>query len=126
MTEENLKYLKDNIKYMGFGENLNAQLENNLTEGKDAFQLGFRAEVNKKPFEATLHFGKSANTDMYFFNSYNASLQKSNGEKVRQRRFCTSWLLTELCPLRQKTVTTNQLWQFKLFTAYMMSLQSMT
>ena len=27
MNEQNLEYLKDNIKYMGFGENLNAELE---------------------------------------------------------------------------------------------------
>ncbi|MDB5222381.1 MAG: hypothetical protein JWN83_1048 [Chitinophagaceae bacterium] len=84
MNQENLDYLKDNMKYMGFGENLHAQLENHLKEGKDAFQLGFRAEVNKKPFEATLHFGKSESTDKYFFNSFDASLQKGNGEKVDQ------------------------------------------
>lgn len=84
MNQENLDYLKDNIKYMGFGENLNGQLENHLKEGKDAFQLGFRSEVNKKPFEATLHFGKSDSTDKYFFNSFDAALQKANGEKVNQ------------------------------------------
>jgi len=84
MNEQNFEYLKDNIKYMGFGEKLNEQLENNLQQGKDDFQLNFRTEVNKKPFEASLHFRKSDNSDMYFFNSYNASLQKSNGEKVDQ------------------------------------------
>ena len=84
MNEQNLEYLKDNIKYMGFGDKLNEQLENNLKLGKGEFQLDFKTELNKKPFEATLHFRKSDNTDMYFFNSYNASLQKSNGEKVDQ------------------------------------------
>lgn len=84
MNEKNFEYLKDNIKYMGFGEKLNEQLENNLKQGKDEFQLGFKTEINKKPFEANLNFRKSDNTDMYFFNSYNASLQRSNGEKVDQ------------------------------------------
>jgi hypothetical protein len=65
MNEQNFEYLKDNIKYMGFGEKLNEQLENNLKQGKDEFQLGF-------------------NTDMYFFNSYKASLERSNGEKMDQ------------------------------------------
>ena len=84
MNNDNLQYLKDNIKYMGFGENMNRELERNLGEGKAEFQLRFAAEINKKPFEATLNFRKSDSTDMYFFNNYNASLEKSNGEKNEQ------------------------------------------
>ncbi len=84
MNEKNFEYLKDNIKYMGFGEKLNDQLENNLNQGKDEFQLNFTTEINKKPLEANLNFRKSDETDMYFFNSYNASLQRSNGDKVDQ------------------------------------------
>lgn len=84
MNNENLQYLTDNIKYMGFGETLKAELERNMSEGKGEFQLQFKAEVNKKPFEATLNFRKSDSTDMYFFNNYQASLEKSNGEKNEQ------------------------------------------
>jgi hypothetical protein len=84
MNNDNLQYLKDNIKYMGFGESLHGQLERNLGEGKADFQLRFADEINKKPFEATLNFRKSDSTDMYFFNNYNASLEKSNGEKNEQ------------------------------------------
>ena len=84
MNKENLQYLTDNIKYMGFGETLKAELERNLGEGKGEFQLHFKAEINKKPFEATLNFRKSDSTDMYFFNNYHASLEKSNGEKNEQ------------------------------------------
>lgn len=84
MNNENLQYLTDNIKYMGFGETLKADLERNMGEGKGEFQLHFKAEINKKPFEATLNFRKSDSTDMYFFNNYHASLEKSNGEKNEQ------------------------------------------
>lgn len=84
MNNENLQYLTDNIKYMGFGETLKAELERNMGEGKGEFQLHFKAEINKKPFEATLNFRKSDSTDMYFFNNYHASLEKSNGEKNEQ------------------------------------------
>ncbi|MBL7738137.1 MAG: hypothetical protein JNK14_02885 [Chitinophagaceae bacterium] len=84
MNNDNLQYLKDNIKYMGFGENMYRELKRNLGEGKAEFQLLFAAEINKKPFEATLNFRKSDSTDMYFFNNYNASLEKSNGEKNEQ------------------------------------------
>lgn len=84
MNNENLQYLTDNIKYMGFGETLKVELERNMGEGKGEFQLHFKAEINKKPFEATLNFRKSDSTDMYFFNNYHSSLEKSNGEKNEQ------------------------------------------
>lgn len=85
MNNENFQYLTDNIKYMGFGENLKAELEKNMSEGKADFQLHYQAEINKKPFEATLNFRKSDSTDMYFFNSYHAALERSNGEKMEQK-----------------------------------------
>ena len=43
MNEQNLKYLKDNIKYMGFGDNLNEALQNNMKEGRPEFQLVYKA-----------------------------------------------------------------------------------
>lgn len=85
MNHENLQYLTDNIKYMGFGENLKAELEKNISESKVNFQLHYQAEINKKPFEATLNFRKSDSTDMYFFNSYHASLERNNNEKMEQK-----------------------------------------
>ncbi|MEO6549096.1 MAG: hypothetical protein ABIN94_13915 [Ferruginibacter sp.] len=84
MNNENFQYLSDNLKYMGFGENLKADLEKNLNEGKADFQLQYKAEINKKPFEVTMNFRKSDTTDMYFFNNYHASLEKNNGEKAEQ------------------------------------------
>jgi hypothetical protein len=84
MNEQNFDYLKDNIKYMGFGEKQHDILENLLRKGKEAFQMTFNTEVNKKPFEAVLQFRKSDTSDMYFFNSYKATLERNNGEKVDQ------------------------------------------
>ncbi len=89
MNEQNFQYLKDNIKYMGFGENMGEALEANLKQGKPEFTLSNKTEVNKKRFEVNLHFRKSDSSDMYFFNSYNASLQRSNGEKVDQTFYLT-------------------------------------
>ena len=69
---------------MGFGENLKQDLEKNLKEGKGEFQSHYKAEINKKPFEATMNFRKSESSDMYFFNNYHASLEKENGNNVEQ------------------------------------------
>lgn len=84
MNNDNFQYLTDNLKYMGFGENLKADLERNLKEGKPDFQLNYSTLFNKKTFEATLNFRKSDSSDMYFFNNYHASLEKDNGGKVEQ------------------------------------------
>ncbi|MEI9808559.1 MAG: hypothetical protein WDO16_12200 [Bacteroidota bacterium] len=84
MNEQNFEYLKDNVKYMGFGEKQYDQLQQHLAEGKENFQMTFSAEVNKKPFEAVLQFRKSDSTDMYFFNSYKASMERTNGDKMEQ------------------------------------------
>ena len=84
MNTENTTYLKDNVKYMGFGENMHAELEQKIAEGKADFTMHYKAEINKKPFEATLSFRKSDSSDMYFFNRYEASLERKNGEKLNQ------------------------------------------
>jgi hypothetical protein len=84
MNQQNFEYLKDNIKYMGFGEKQHEVLQQHLQEGKEAFQMAFTSEVNKKPFEAVLQFRKSDNSEMYFLNSYHASLERRNGEKMEQ------------------------------------------
>mgnify|MGYP000128968612 CR=1 FL=1 len=84
MNNENFQYLSDNLKYMGFGENMKTDLEKNLNEGKADFQLHHKAEINKKPVEVATNFRKSDSSDMYFFNNYHASLEKGKDEKAEQ------------------------------------------
>lgn len=84
MNEQNFQYLKDNLKYMGFGENMTDMLEAGLKQEKPEFSLSYETELNRKPFQATLNFRKSDNSDMYFFNSYQASLTRANGKKLDQ------------------------------------------
>lgn len=80
MNEENVKYLKDNLKYMGFGDKLNETLENNIREQKPEFTLKMQTEINKKPVEADLHFKKSETTDMYFFNRYDVKIKNAEDQ----------------------------------------------
>ncbi|MFN8271930.1 MAG: hypothetical protein U0U33_16810 [Chitinophagaceae bacterium] len=84
MNDKNLEYLKDNIKYLGFGEKLYAELENNMKHGKPEFQLKIETEFNKDKIGAELHFKKSDTNDMYFFNRYDATLEKANKEQLSQ------------------------------------------
>jgi len=84
MNEQNLQYLKDNIKYLGFGEKLYPELEKNIEQRFPEFQLMLQTEYNKEKVSATLYFKKSETSEMYFFNKYNATLERSHGEKVDQ------------------------------------------
>ncbi|HZH97168.1 MAG TPA: hypothetical protein VEY06_14850 [Flavisolibacter sp.] len=89
MNEQNFEYLKDNIKYAGFGETMFTDLQNGLRSGVAEFELKQSTAVARKAFDVTLHFRKSENTGMYFFNSYHASLQRSNGETKDQVFYLT-------------------------------------
>lgn len=84
MNEKNFEYLKDNLKYAGFGEGLAGALKEQMKSGAPAFHLSFDSEINKKAFSAVLSFRKSEKGDMYFFNSYHATLTRSNGEMKDQ------------------------------------------
>jgi hypothetical protein len=74
MNEKNLEYLKDNLRYQGFGESLQRPLEQNITEGKTEFTLQHKATYNNQAMENTLHFRKGDQNEMYFFNKYDAKL----------------------------------------------------
>jgi hypothetical protein len=80
MNQENLKYLQDNLKYMGFGDKLNTDLEKNLQTQKPEFTLTHNSEINKQALDATLHLKKSDTTDMYFFNKYDLNLKKRDNQ----------------------------------------------
>ena len=88
MNEENVKYLKDNLKYLGFGDKLNETMEKNIREKKPEFTLQTQSEFNKKPVEADLHFKKSDTTDMYFFNNYDVRVKNTeDASKDLQQTF---------------------------------------
>ncbi len=84
MNEQNLQYLKDNIKYLGFGDKLYPELQSNMEQGLPEFQLKTQTEFNKDKIGAELYFKKSETNDMYFLNRYDAALEKFNGKKLSQ------------------------------------------
>ncbi|MGN6196884.1 MAG: hypothetical protein ACTHOB_18230 [Ginsengibacter sp.] len=76
MNEKNLEYLKNDLKYLGFGKNLQRELEANINSGKADFTLSHKTMYNNQPLESTLHFRKGEQNEMYFFNKYDAKLLK--------------------------------------------------
>lgn len=88
MNENNFEYLRDQVKYTGFGESHEETLKEQLQQQPDSFQLKHSQEFGKDKVEATLQFKQSDHTehrDMYFLNSYDLKLQQ-DGEKDALRQ----------------------------------------
>jgi hypothetical protein len=75
MNENNLEYLKDQLKFMGFGDKLNAELETKIKAQTPEFTLNLSTVYGRDSLETALHFRKSTETDMYFFNRYDAKMK---------------------------------------------------
>src|SRR5450755_1970674 len=81
MNNENLEFLQESLKYLGFGEKqyLSKQLTEQIALQQKSFELDFEAfyDADHK-LEVTLYFRKSDQLDMYFFNKYVARLRSGD------------------------------------------------
>ncbi|MBE9462061.1 hypothetical protein ACFP1I_12555 [Dyadobacter subterraneus] len=87
MNQRNLDYLQNQLKYTGFGENLTDQLKENLAKENSRFVLVHKAQYGKDELTAALQFSRSMQSELYFFNSYKASLAKSGQGGGPSQRF---------------------------------------
>lgn len=84
MNQENFDYLKNQVKFTGFGEGLESQLKAKIEGLQPEFTLQHMAEYGTDKVNATLHFRRSDEKEMYFFNKYDMSLKKNEGEEIKQ------------------------------------------
>jgi len=85
MNQKNFDYLKDQVKFTGFGDALENELKEKMQKQTTEFQILHTAKFGNDTADATLHFRKSDQSDMYFFNRYNLSLkQEQSGDVVDQ------------------------------------------
>jgi hypothetical protein len=87
MNQKNLDYLSEQIKYTGFGEALQTQLAENVKKQLPEFSLQHQQTFGKQQMLTALHFKKSPTSDMYFFNSYLASLIKDDQSAKLNQKF---------------------------------------
>ncbi|GAB2793450.1 hypothetical protein GCM10027275_42970 [Rhabdobacter roseus] len=76
MNQKNFEFLRDQLKYTGFGEGLAEPLRANLQRQEPTFTLEHRTAYGTDEMHTTLYFKKSPETDRYFFNKYAVSLQE--------------------------------------------------
>lgn len=77
MNNDNLNFIRQSIRYLGFGEGMtnSEELEQEMQKGVKEFQLRTAACFDEwSSIQATLYFRRSDNYDMYFFNKYDALL----------------------------------------------------
>lgn len=91
MNAKNLEFLKDGLKYMGFGDKLNAELEKQISQQPAEFKLNLTGEFKKdatiEKVDYSLDFKKSDQTDMYFFNRYRATLKNDDPAQEKTQTF---------------------------------------
>ena len=85
MNQKNHDYLKDQLKYTGFGEEVQGKLAENLQKSQNEFTIKHQSTYGTDELSVALNFKKSPSSDMFFFNNYKAELQKPGAEaKVSQ------------------------------------------
>jgi len=87
MQQDNVEFVQNNVKYMGFGDKLNDQIAKNIQQGFPEFTLKTESVFNQKKIEGELYFRKSDSTDRYFFNRYNAELKDDANNINRAQTF---------------------------------------
>lgn len=87
MNKKNLDYLKEGLKYTGFGTSLNGELEKNVQSLQPEFRLSLQMPHHNSTMDYTLHFRRSDQSDMYFFNKYDATLKPDDSAKEVSQTF---------------------------------------
>ncbi len=87
MNEKNVEYLKEQLKYTGFGDAMENVLRENIAKGNPEFKLDHEVKYGNDTASAALNFKKSDQTDMYFFNSYDMKIQKEGQSEALSQTF---------------------------------------
>lgn len=87
MNQKNYDYLKDQVKYMGFGEALETELKAKLASDEPKFTLEHEREFDDGKVSAQLEFNRSKESDMYFFNGYKVQTTPENQKEPMTQHF---------------------------------------
>lgn len=89
MNQENLSFLQDNLKYLGFGDGgpLFEALKEHIVKEAKEFQLFTEAYFDEdSKIEAALYFRRGDLSDLYFFNKYQTLLRYPDNPASEKRQ----------------------------------------
>lgn len=87
MNQKNFEYLSNQLKFSGFGEGLESELKLHLEKQQPQFELKHQMEYGKDEIKALLHFRKSDQSDLYFFNKYDLELKQAGANDSLKQIF---------------------------------------
>ena len=87
MNEKNYDYLKNQVKFMGFGEGMDKELGEMIQTGQPAFKIDHQTKFNQDDVNSTLHFQKSKESEMYFFNSFDMAMKPTGHDDVVKQTY---------------------------------------
>lgn len=74
MNENNLAYLEKQLCNLGFGDHMNAAMKRNIENERSEFNLQHTFNYGGKDMLVDLSFRRGEQNEMYFFNSYRATM----------------------------------------------------
>jgi hypothetical protein len=74
MNEKNVEFLKEALKFLGFGEGMYKRLTEEIAKALPDFKLRTENQYGPDKVGYSLDFSKSDKSNMYFFNKYTATL----------------------------------------------------
>lgn len=79
---KNYDYLRNQVKFLGFGENLDNVLKEKIQAGEETFTIPHQIKFGQDEVTSTLHFSKSRESEMYFFNAFDLELKQPGKENA--------------------------------------------
>jgi hypothetical protein len=89
MNQQSYEYNKEQLKNLGFGEEIAKALQTKMDQNLTEFTLPHKREFGKDVVESVLYFSKGdqADKDLTFFNRFDATLKKEGMEDLTQTFF---------------------------------------
>ncbi len=87
MNQKNFDYLKDQVKFTGFGEGQQNELMEKMEKQSPEFKIIHKAKFGNEDVVAALHFKKSEQSDMYFFNRYEVAIEPEQSTDTMEQTF---------------------------------------
>jgi len=85
MNLNNLENLREEMKALGFKDKLIAEMEKSMEKNISEFKLYDTLPATKGQVDLTLHFKQSGQSDFYYFNKFEATLNTSKSLEEGQK-----------------------------------------
>lgn len=93
----NTEELKEGLYRKGFGESLNAKLEESIKSGKPEFELEHAVKINQDEVNYKLYFRRDEERDKVYFNKYDVAITSPDiPGQLREHTFPTEKLITAM------------------------------